>query len=158
MSAFEQHIPALRAWFRRRLRNAADVDDAVQDVWVRAQRHLGGGGVNDVRSYLFRSAHSVMVDRARRAEVRHEGRQDAFDEEMPHLVEEITPERVLQGKDRLQRVVERMREMPERTRDIFLLHRFEGVSYGEIARTMGISISAVEKHIMKALRMLEDEI
>ena len=47
--------------------------------------------------------------------------------------------------------------MPERTRDIFVLHRFENISYGEIAMRMNISVSAVEKHIMKALKLLMDE-
>ena len=46
--------------------------------------------------------------------------------------------------------------LPERTRDVFMLHRFEQMSYPEIARAFGISVSAVEKHIIKALRRLTE--
>jgi RNA polymerase sigma-70 factor (ECF subfamily) len=39
---------------------------------------------------------------------------------------------------------------------VFLLHRFEGLSYSEIARRLGVSRSAVEKHMMHALQMLSE--
>jgi RNA polymerase sigma factor (sigma-70 family) len=156
MSGFEQHLHALRAWFGRRMRNPADVDDAVQDVWIRAHAHLDADRVDNVQAYLFQTAQSVLTDRARRAAVRQEGRHENLTE-MNHPVEGITPDRVLIGREAIARIVARLQEMPERTRDIFVLHRFENMSYGEIATRMGVSVSAVEKHIMKALRLLSDE-
>jgi DNA-directed RNA polymerase specialized sigma24 family protein len=47
-----------------------------------------------------------------------------------------------------------MEAMPVRTQEIFLLHRFEEMTYPAIAAALGISVSAVEKHIMIALRLL----
>ena len=44
--------------------------------------------------------------------------------------------------------------LPERTRDVFLLHRFEEMTYSDISQHFGISLSAVEKHMIKALRLL----
>lgn len=156
MSGFEQHLHALRAWFGRRMRNPADVDDAVQDVWLRAHTHIDGDQIGNIQAYLFQTAQSVLTDRARRAAVRQEGRHESLTE-ISHPVEGITPDRVLMGKEAVARIVARVQEMPERTRDIFVLHRFENMSYGEIAKRMGVSVSAVEKHIMKALRLLSEE-
>ena len=156
MDGLERHGPALRAWFGRRLRNPADVDDAVQDVWVRAQPHLTAGGIDNVSSYLFQTAQSVLTDKARRASVRAEALHESL-REMHHPVEGVTPDRVLLGKEAIARIAAKVKAMPERTRDIFILHRFENVSYGEIASMMGLSVSAIEKHIMKALRLLSDE-
>ncbi len=99
------------------------------------------------------AANSVVHDRARRAGVRHERAHRSL-EENDHPVEWITPERVLEGKEALNVIMNRLSTMPERTRDVFVLHRFEGMAYAEIARRMGISVSSVEKHIMKALRLL----
>jgi RNA polymerase sigma-70 factor (ECF subfamily) len=149
-------MSALRSWFGRRLRNPVDVDDAVQDVWLRSRSHLSRGLVDNIPAYLFQTAQSVLTDRARRASVRREGHHEPL-EEFHHPVEWITPERVLMGEQAMERVLARLGEMPERTRDIFLLHRFENIGYGEIAMRMNISVSAVEKHIMKALRLLMDE-
>lgn len=149
-------MSALRSWFGRRLRNPVDVDDAVQDVWLRSQSHLGRGAVDNIPAYLFQTAQSVLTDRARRASVRREVYHEPL-EEFHHPVEWITPERVLMGEEAMDRIVARLGDMPERTRDIFLLHRFENIGYGDIAMRMNISVSAVEKHIMKALRLLTDE-
>jgi RNA polymerase sigma-70 factor (ECF subfamily) len=155
-TGFERQMSALRSWFGRRLRNPVDVDDAVQDVWLRSHAHLDRGAVDNVPAYLFQTAQSVLTDRARRAAVRREARHEAL-EDFHHPVEWITPERVLMGEEAVERIVARLGDMPERTRDIFLLHRFENISYGEIAMKMGISVSAVEKHIMKALLLLKEE-
>ena len=43
-------------------------------------------------------------------------------------------------------------ELPERTRAIFVLQRFEGLKYKEIADRLGISASSVEKHMMSAIK------
>jgi RNA polymerase sigma factor (sigma-70 family) len=45
-------------------------------------------------------------------------------------------------------------ELPERTRQIFVLRRLEGLSYFEIGRRLGVSVSAVEKHMQRAVRHL----
>ena len=140
----------------RRLHNAADVDDAVQDIWLRAHERLADGDIANVAAYLFQTAHSVLADRARRAAVRHQQQHQPM-EDHHHPVEGLTPERVLLGRETVRQVADCLGRMPERTRDIFVLHRFEQLSYSEIARNMGISVSAVEKHIMKALRLLLDQ-
>jgi RNA polymerase sigma-70 factor (ECF subfamily) len=44
--------------------------------------------------------------------------------------------------------------LPERTRSIFRMHKFDGLSYAEVAAKFGISRSSVEKHMMQALRAL----
>lgn len=156
MSQFQDHLPALRAWLRRRLTGEADVDDSLQDIWIRSHQHLRGGGIDNPEAYLFRTARSVVTDRIRRAQARQSKQHDPI-EDFHHPVEGVTPERVLLGKEALAEAVARMALLPERTRDIFVLNRFEGLSYNEIAETMAISVSAVEKHIMKALRLLMEE-
>jgi RNA polymerase sigma-70 factor (ECF subfamily) len=45
-------------------------------------------------------------------------------------------------------------ELPARTRDVFVLRRLEGLPYNEIAKRLGLSVSAVEKHMLRATRHL----
>ncbi|MCJ2185114.1 sigma-70 family RNA polymerase sigma factor [Novosphingobium sp. 1949] len=154
---FEPVVKALRGWFARRLSSEADIDDAVQDVWLRTHEHLESGTVENERAYVFTAARSVLTDRARRASVRHEQAHESL-EEIHHPVEWITPERVILGEEAIAMVMHRLENMPEKTRDIFILHRFENMTYREIANAMGLSISAVEKHIMKALLDLMEDL
>jgi RNA polymerase sigma-70 factor (ECF subfamily) len=150
--ALHSHAGALRAWFRRRLASPQDVDDAMQDLCLRLCARDGGTIVNE-RAYMFETAQRVLADRGRRAKVRQAGKHDGLTESH-HPVEELTPERVLMGKDAASAMLRMIYALPDRTRDIFIMNRFENMSYTQIATAAGISVSAVEKHIMKALRIL----
>ena len=64
------------------------------------------------------------------------------------------PERVLVGKQTIQDVLDALAELDERTRDVFVLVRLENVQHREIAAIYGISVSMVEKLMMKAMAHL----
>lgn len=70
------------------------------------------------------------------------------------VTEENSPERVLSGKQELECIVTALRELSQRTRDIFVLCRLEKMKQADIARLMGISVSAVGQHLAKALAHL----
>ncbi|MBU3076265.1 RNA polymerase sigma factor [Sphingomonas quercus] len=146
------YLGGLRAFFVKRVA-PCDVDDMVQEVVLRMQVRRSEMGIGNFEGYLFQVAHSVLTDRGRRDQVRRRSQHSPL-EEPDHPVEEISPARVLEGKQQLALLIAALKELPDRTRQIFVLHRFEEMSYGGIARHLGISVSAVEKHIMKAIRHL----
>lgn len=152
----DTYAPSLRRYFCRRVRNA-EVEDLVQDVFLRMQTQVENPPIEHLDRYLFRVAASVLSDRARRVAVRHLSAHEPL-EECHHPAEKRTPERVLLDRETLGRTVAAIDELPKRTRDILLLHRFEEMTYGSIAKQFGLSISAVEKHVMKALKYLRDRL
>jgi RNA polymerase sigma factor (sigma-70 family) len=52
------------------------------------------------------------------------------------------------------RIRRSLQSLSKRTQEVFFLHRLEGFSYAEIARRLGVSVSAVEKHIASAVAAL----
>jgi RNA polymerase sigma factor (sigma-70 family) len=66
------------------------------------------------------------------------------------------PDEVVAAKELLSRVVSGINRLPGRTREIFLMHRIDKLEYTEIARRLGISESAIEKQMAKAMMMLAD--
>jgi RNA polymerase sigma-70 factor (ECF subfamily) len=126
----------------------ATAADLVQDLFLRLWRRPLERP-NDSAGYLFRSAHNLAVDHLRsvRARARHEGSpsQKQHDEESP------SPDILLAARDDLRRIDKALRAPPERTRHVFPLHRVHGRSYPEIARALEVSISTVEKDMMRAL-------
>lgn len=140
---------ALWGFFEKRVRERSDLEDLVQEVFARLARRSDLGAIEQIEGYLFQTAANLLRDRARRLAVRG-GDPESF-EEPAEQHEDITPERVLQGKETLERVILALHELPERTRAVFILHRFEELRYQEIARRLGISMSTVEKHMMKAI-------
>jgi RNA polymerase sigma factor (sigma-70 family) len=154
--ALDIHLPGLRRYFSKRV-PAAEVDDLVQEVFVRIQKHERGSPIQHLDRYLFTVAASVLSDRLRRRAGHREGAHHTL-EEFHHPVEELTPERVLLDREALQVIVSAIDCLPPRTRDVFVLHRFEEMTCTAIAAQLGMSVSAVEKHIMKALRALHSRL
>jgi len=136
---------------------ASEVDDLVQEVVLRMQAQVGNPAIDHLDRYVFTVAASVLSDRARRQASRREGDHEPL-QEFHAPAEELTPERVLSDRETLEQVVKAIADLPSRTRDIFVLHRFEEMSCNSIAEQLGLSVSAVEKHIMKALRALHDRV
>lgn len=141
--------PALLAYFRKRA-HPADVEDLVQEVFLSVHARQAEAPIENMEGYLFAVALSALVRKGRRDRAAMLGRTA----ESLHGPEPISPERALLGKERLADAVRIMEAMPLRTQEIFLLHRFEEMTYPAIAAALGISVSAVEKHIMIALRLL----
>jgi RNA polymerase sigma factor (sigma-70 family) len=147
---YSAYIPALRRYFARRVPNGHLVDDLVQDVMLRMHVRQSPDGIDNLEGYIFRTASSVLRDQARRDLVRHAKGHDELTEK-DHPAEERTADRVLQAREEIALVVLVLEELPERTRDIFLMRRYEGLAYGDIAERLGISVSAIEKHFAKAV-------
>lgn len=147
-----QYRPSLLAFFRRRSGNPAEAEDMVQEVFARIYA-TPGIERQTASAYIFRSAANLLNDRARRANVRAAYRQDV-EAEAAHLVENRDPERVLAGQQALSEIKRALDALPERTRVIFALYRLEGMPRKQIADSFGLSVSAVEKHIAKAMLAL----
>jgi RNA polymerase sigma factor (sigma-70 family) len=148
--------PALRTFFARRAQ-ADEVDDLVQEVLLRIQKRKPGPLVENAEGYLFEVAGNVLIDRNRRNRTRR--RSDHCElTEFHHPVDEMSPERVLLARQQMAMAVAALNELPDRTRQVFVLVRFEALSYKLVASRFGISVSAVEKHVIKAMRHLSDRL
>ncbi len=144
-----RYRPALMSFFLRRVRNHAEAEDLTQDVFVR----LAGGDLSRLENsdaYIFQAAANLLRDRSRRNRVRAEYREGkgALDGSLTEL---LTPARIVVGRESLDQVIDALRGLPERSRTIFILARLEHMKQRDIADIFGISVSAVEKHIVKAL-------
>ena len=141
--------PALVAYFRRRAYDRSDAEDMAHEVFVRMLARGGMDGVDNPQAFLFQTAANLVRDQGRRRAVREAHLREAQATEP--RAEDICPERVLQDRDNLNALMGALDELTEKTRDIFLLRRLERLKVQEIADLYGISVSAVEKHVAKAL-------
>jgi RNA polymerase sigma-70 factor (ECF subfamily) len=128
----------------------------VQDVFARIVTRDSVEPIKNLGGYVLKIASSVIADRSRRRAVRLADAHVPFDPDF-HAGEEIDPERVLGGKEDLNAAVAALLSLPERTRTVFVLRRLEEYSYRDIAAHLGISVSAVEKHLVRALQHLSAE-
>jgi RNA polymerase sigma factor (sigma-70 family) len=147
--------PALLAYFLRRVANPDEAEDLAHDVFVR----LSGISLEQLRSadaYVFQVAANLLRDRARRRKIRdaYAASQVAAAEAEEWATQAFEPERIEAARRSLAALVARLRELPERTREIFILYRIENVARRDIAQAYGLSLSTVEKEIARATAYL----
>lgn len=149
-----EYGPALRRYFQRKV-GPAEVDDLVQDVFLKMQGRGATAKENpeNIEGYLFRTAANVLVSHFRKRTTQGWNRLDPL-EDFPDPLDEVSPERVLIGRQAVDRVAVALQALPPRARQAFLLHRFEELTYPLIAARMGISVKAVEALVARAMQRL----
>ena len=146
---YRDHAEWLRALVARRLRaQPADVDDIVQDTWIRAAGHE----TDDIRhpkAFLSQTALNLFRDRKRREAVRDDHRRAV-------VANDVEPACQKPGLSEQETAVALQRlilSMPEIHRDVFVLSRFRHMTNAQIADHLGISIKTVEWRMGKALEL-----
>ena len=129
----------------------------VQQVFERLLKRGNVSNMEHLGGYVFQTASSVLADYQRRRRNRHADAHDEFDERN-HGDVDFSPEHVLMERERLASATAVLLELPERTRVIFVLRRLEGMKYLDIAARLGISVSAVEKHMERAVARLAESV
>jgi RNA polymerase sigma factor (sigma-70 family) len=154
----ERYRPAILAFFRRRLRDQCDAEDAAQEVFASLSRQHTLDEVQNIEGYIFQAAANHLRDRIRRASVRPSIELEGAADSHGRLIDDISPEREMLGREAYQVFVAALRELPERARVIFMLNRFEEMSGREIAQRLHISQRLVEKEISRVLMFLRGKL
>jgi RNA polymerase sigma factor (sigma-70 family) len=146
----------LMAYFTRRTGNRSEAEDLTQETFARLIASSSFEFADQANAYVFRVAMNLLRDRARRASRWRKVPTFpldvvAVDEIGNGFVEDICPERVLLGKESLAEALACLDELGERTMNIFILFRMEGMKQKDIAALYGIGLSTVEKQIMAAV-------
>lgn len=142
--------PVLLRYFHRHLDNPADIEDLTQEALIRLLR--SSTDIANAEAYLLRIASNLLRDRFRREQTHQTAQHESIDASLHEWPsEEPGCERVYEDREHLQRFLNELGALPPRCRQVFLLQRYEGMTYSAIAKRLGISVSAVEKHMMRAL-------
>ena len=146
----------LRMLLLRRGRTREEAEDLIQDAFLKMQEYCERGGqVRQPEGFLVRTVLRLA------ANARRDAHRNLYCEEPVENLTLIvdttpTPDEVLAGDQCLERMRDALDAVSRRTRDVFFMQRLDGLSYAQIAQHLGVSISAVEKHIASALAILAD--
>jgi RNA polymerase sigma factor (sigma-70 family) len=150
--AFSEHQSYLRRYLARRAPTPQDAEDLSQEVYLRA---LGFARrekkVDNWRGILKRIAADLVVDGFRRQQARGGDRHTPIDL-LPDLCDNgvNSPERILQGREKIVRIERTLEALDPDCRRAFLLVRFHGHSYAEVAAELKIDTIAVGRLIERA--------
>lgn len=135
---------------RRIVGDRGTAEDLAQDTFLRLwDRQLNDGD----RSLLFRTAQNLALDHLRARQVRNRYAQQQVDEESSGAELEVQ----VSASQELDDLLLRLRKLPRRTQQVFLLSRVDGLPYATIANQLGVSVSTVEKDMIRALQHCQRE-
>src|SRR5207247_10003523 len=138
--------------------DAAEASDAVQDIFLKIFRNIGGfKGEAALKTWIFKIAFSEILNRLRWWKRRHRFSTMSLDDPpngspASEYVADAgpTPEEILQSKEREGAIQKALSRLSREHRSIVVLRDIEGFSYNEIADVLGISMGTVKSRLARA--------
>lgn len=138
----------MRSWFSNRSVPSAEVDDLAQEVFLRLLRYSDDVAVENPQAYLFRIAANVANEWRDRSSVRQPHARNWLDEL------QIDPEDQPDNSVFQSRVNKHLRsvvnKLPQRQREVLLLHVNDGLTYKQIADRLGVTYRIVLRDLTRA--------
>lgn len=152
-SLFRTHYAGLCDLVYRYVRSRDLASELVQDLFLKVwQRSISGGSVEEASAaYLYASARNRALQHLRRLRVEAKW-EDRVALQPPRLAAG-SDEELAEG-ELAAAIAEAIAELPERSRVVFSLSRYDQLSNAEIAQRLGITVSTVEQHMWRALKTL----
>ena len=144
---YRDHACAIRRRLRARLGSADEANEFLHDAFARLLGARPAQGVQDPGAFLNRIVRNMLVDRSRRRAARPV--HVPIDEEAVC----VPPDqgRLIEFEQMRRRYLKAVESLPPRMREVFVLHRMDGLSYKEIGERLDISVRTVEWHIAQAI-------
>jgi len=146
---FLRHYREVLGFLSLRTGSRDIAQDCAQDTWIKLAEFKDRTRPDNDRAYVFRVAANIATDWRRRRSRELAATAD-YAASRPPQHEPDTLD-VAVARQMLRRLEAALLAQPRRSLDVFVLHRHEGLSYRAIAERFAISVSAVEKHMMRIL-------
>jgi RNA polymerase sigma-70 factor (ECF subfamily) len=153
---FRQFYPELCNFVVQYVRSRAVAEELVQDLFLRLwERRMDWKAELPSRSYLYQAVRNRALDHLKHERVVDRGVRPSLysgDAAQPAVDEELAG----QSLEAALRVA--IEQLPDRTRQVFVLSRGHGLSYAQIADALDVSVKTVEAQMARAFRLLRDRL
>lgn len=148
-SHYDEWAQALFRFIYFRSNDKALSQDIVQDTFVKYWDKIDTVSEGKEKSYLFTIARNLLYNT-----IEHKKIVDQYASTNPQRGGQQSPHYELEVNEFKQRLEKAIEDLPDKQREVFLLHRIEGYKYKEISELLDLSQKAVEKRMSQALQEL----
>lgn len=152
-SLYHKHFQALRNYVYYKCGDLDQAEDIAQESFIRLWQKCADVIFEKVTGFVHTVANRLFLDQVRSKKVSLR-----FEKDQVTQQNNEDPYHILRTEEFRQRIEEVISDLPEGQREVFLLNRIDKHTYKEIAEMLGISQTAVEKRMAKALVKLKDRI
>ena len=153
---FRKYYAPLCKLIFRIVKDKALAEDIVQEVFVKLWEKRAEYKIEtSLKSYIYRAAMNASYNHLEKL---NRYPKLSIEDTSLELVDDLSIENQLQAKELELKIEHALTKLPTACKEVFLLSRYEGFSYKEIAETLGISIKTVENQMGKALRIFREQL
>jgi RNA polymerase sigma-70 factor (family 1) len=138
------------------LKSPEESENLIQDVFLSLwENRYKVQKDSSVKSFVFTITYNTAI-----SIIRKKARESQFIEYLKSL-QEITEEPVnvkLEYNELTTKLDEIINTLPQRQKEVYLLHRVEGLKYTEIAKRLNISVNTIETHMSRALKTIREKL
>ena len=154
-SWFSEHVypheTLLRSWLERRFPTDCDIDDVIQEAYVRILKARERKDLESPKAYLFTTARNLAIDSIRY--VKAKGNQTLAELDADSVIDQTAgPQEALSHDQEMDILMKAIETLPDRCREIFTLRKIHNMSQSQIARKLGISVNTVTAQISIGVR------
>lgn len=160
---FSTYYPRLQKYAMQFVTDTHAADDIVQECFLKLWEKREAIAFTSVQALLFKIVRNNCLNHLRNQVVKN--KHFSTNEEYKEIWEQLyhtdflnDPDYILVYKELQQQIDNILCELPERSKEIFEISRFEGLKNKEIAERLGISIKIVERHISRAIKLLNKKL
>lgn len=147
----QAHDRQLRAYLRGSYPAVRDVDDVVQESYLRMWKARLAHPILSTKSFLFQVARNLAIDVVRRKQAAPVDSVTDFDG-LALLEDSADAASALGRQEKIDLLIAAMASLPDRTREIVFLRKFQSRPQKDVAAQFGISERTVEVHLAKGMK------
>jgi RNA polymerase sigma-70 factor (ECF subfamily) len=151
------HESSLRSYLRGSFPAVRDVDDVVQESFLRVWKARAQRPVHSTKAFLFRIARNVALDFVRRSRTSPIAPVGEL-AELPVIDERSGAADTLVVRERIAVLTEALEALPRRCREVVVRCKLQGQSYREAADALGLSEKTVTEHVYRGTQRLGEEL
>lgn len=144
---------ALRGYLRNNRQSSADIADLLQEVYVRVYEAARKELPKSTKSFVFTTAHNLLVNRIRREKVVPLATVENL-EALGIAADAPGPDETTIAREELRRVQAALDQIAPRSKEAIVLRQVEGLSGREIALRMGVAEKTAKRHLSLGVRAL----
>lgn len=153
---FKSHYSELCAYANKYLNDLAAAEETVQSLFVKLWENRENVKIEkSPRSYLYTATRNACFNQIRHIKIREEYK---IHNELEMEKERYTVDDEYQAVELNEKIRASIDRLPEGRRNIFILSRFEGLKYREIAEKLKISVKTVENQMGSAIKHLKNDL
>ena len=155
-AVFKTYYSRLCNYAHTMLNDSEEAEEMVQNTFIVLWENRANVDIHtSLKSYLYRAVHNSCLNRIKHLKVR----QEHSDYYMHTHEEEVdTTAHTVMGNELQHQINEAVDLLPPQCKRVFTLSRFENLTYAEIAIELGVSVKAVDKQMVRALRILREQL